>query len=89
VLDIVKDVAEYIKIGKGKRLSASQLLDQFMFPPRQQHQKASLLSGGEQRRLSLLLTLIENPNFLILDEPTNDLDIMTLAMLEDFLLAYT
>lgn len=89
VLDIVKEVATSIEIWWGKRVTAKQMLDKFMFPPRQQHQKAQLLSGWEQRRLTLLLTLIKNPNFLILDEPTNDLDIMILGMLEDFLLAYT
>jgi ATP-binding cassette subfamily F protein uup len=89
VLDIVKEVATSIEIWWGKRVTAKQMLDKFMFPPRQQHQKAQLLSGWEQRRLTLLLTLIKNPNFLILDEPTNDLDIMTLGMLEDFLQAYT
>ena len=89
VLEIVKNVATSIAIGWGKRVTAKKMLDQFMFPPKQQHQKAALLSWGEQRRLTLLLTLIQNPNFLILDEPTNDLDIITLAMLEDFLLTYT
>lgn len=89
VLDIVKEVATSIEIWGWKRVTAKQMLDKFMFPPKQQHQKASLLSWWEQRRLTLLIMLIRNPNFLILDEPTNDLDIMTLAMLEDFLLAYT
>ncbi len=88
VLDIVKDKAEYITLGKGKKISASQLLEQFLFSPKQQHQKAYTLSGGERRRLHLLLILITNPNFLILDEPTNDLDIHTLQVLENFLLNY-
>ncbi len=89
ILDVVRDKAEYITIWDGDRLSASQLLDKFLFPPKQQHQKAYTLSWGERRRLHLLCILITNPNFLILDEPTNDLDIETLQILEDFLLAYT
>lgn len=88
VLQLVKDKAEYITIGKGQKLSASQLLDRFLFWPKQQHQKAYTLSGWERRRLHLLQILITNPNFLILDEPTNDLDIHTLQVLEDFLLNY-
>jgi len=88
VLQIVKDKAEYITLGKGKKISASQLLDQFLFTPKQQHQKAHTLSWWERRRLHLLTILITNPNFLILDEPTNDLDIHTLQVLEDFLLNY-
>ncbi len=88
VLEIVKDTAEYITISKGQKLSASQLLDRFLFSPKQQHQKAFTLSGWERRRLHLLTILITNPNFLILDEPTNDLDIHTLQVLEDFLLNY-
>lgn len=89
VLDIVKDVAPYIRQADGKKVSATKLLEQFMFPPRQQHGFAKNLSGGERRRLSLLLVLLENPNFLILDEPTNDLDIDSVQVLEEFLLAYT
>ncbi len=87
VIDYVKEVAEYITIGKIK-LSASQLLERFLFSTKQQQAKLFSLSGGERRRLHLLVTLIANPNFLILDEPTNDLDLMTLAVLEEFLLAY-
>lgn len=89
VIDVVKDVAEYITIWGGKRLSAAQLLERFLFDAKQQHQKAYTLSGWERRRLHLLTILISNPNFLILDEPTNDLDIHTLQILEDFLLSYT
>ncbi|USN54659.1 MAG: ABC-F family ATP-binding cassette domain-containing protein [Candidatus Peribacteria bacterium] len=88
VIDVVRDVAEYITIANGKRVSASQLLELFNFSPEQQRQRAYTLSGGEKRRLHLLTVLIANPNFLILDEPTNDLDIMTMTVLENFLLAY-
>jgi len=88
VLQIVKDKAEYIMVGKWQKLTASQLLDKFLFSPKQQHQKAHTLSGWERRRLHLLTILITNPNFLILDEPTNDLDIHTLQVLEQFLLNY-
>lgn len=85
VLDIVKEVAEYIKLDNGSEVSASQLLNQFLFPPKMQHNYVGKLSGGEKRRLQLLRVLMANPNFLILDEPTNDLDIMTLNVLEDYL----
>ncbi|MEQ9403244.1 MAG: ABC-F family ATP-binding cassette domain-containing protein [Cyclobacteriaceae bacterium] len=85
VLDIVKEVAEYIKLEDGSEVSASQLLNQFMFPPKMQHNFVGKLSGGEKRRLQLLRVLMANPNFLILDEPTNDLDIVTLNVLEDYL----
>ncbi len=88
VLQLVKDKAEYITIWKWQKISASQLLERFLFNPKQQHQKAYTLSGWERRRLHLLQILITNPNFLILDEPTNDLDIHTLQVLEDFLLSY-
>ncbi len=88
VIDVVKDIAEYITIWWWKRLSAAQLLEQFLFDAKQQHQKAYTLSGWERRRLHLLTILIANPNFLILDEPTNDLDIATLQILEDFLMKY-
>lgn len=88
VIDIVRDVSEYMMTGSGKQLSASHLLERFMFPPQQQHQRAHTLSWGEKRRLHLLTILIQNPNFLILDEPTNDLDIETLNILEEFLLGY-
>ncbi|MEP5612636.1 MAG: ABC-F family ATP-binding cassette domain-containing protein [Cyclobacteriaceae bacterium] len=85
VLDIVKEVAEYIKLDNGSEVTASQLLNQFLFPPKMQHNFVGKLSGGEKRRLQLLRVLMANPNFLILDEPTNDLDIMTLNVLEDYL----
>lgn len=87
VIDVIKDIAEYLPIGKGT-LSASQLLERFLFVPSQQHNLVSTLSGGERRRLYLLTILMKNPNFLILDEPTNDLDILTLQVLEDFLLDF-
>lgn len=85
VLDIVKEVAEFIKLEDGSEVSASQLLNQFLFPPKMQHNFVGKLSGGEKRRLQLLRVLMANPNFLILDEPTNDLDIVTLNVLEDYL----
>jgi ATP-binding cassette subfamily F protein uup len=85
VLDIVKEVAEFIKLEDGSEISASQLLNQFLFPPKMQHNFVGKLSGGEKRRLQLLRVLMANPNFLILDEPTNDLDIVTLNVLEDYL----
>lgn len=85
VIDVLKDIAEVIEMADGKKLSASQLLTYFMFPPKTQHTFVSKLSGGEKRRLYLLTVLIKNPNFLILDEPTNDLDLLTLNKLEEFL----
>ncbi|WP_424963055.1 ribosomal protection-like ABC-F family protein [Ekhidna sp.] len=85
VIDIVKEVAEYIQLEDGSKVSASQLLNQFLFPPKMQHNFVGKLSGGEKRRLQLLRVLMANPNFLILDEPTNDLDITTLNVLEDYL----
>jgi ATP-binding cassette subfamily F protein uup len=88
VLDVVRDVAPYIKQADGSKLSASKLLERFLFSPQQQHRVVRYLSGGERRRLSLLLVLVEHPNFLILDEPTNDLDIHTIQIVEEFLLAY-
>ncbi len=88
VIDVVKEVAEVIKLADGSELTASQLLNQFLFPPKVQYQNTTYLSGGEKKRLQLLRTLMANPNFLILDEPTNDLDIYTLAVLEDFLLNF-
>jgi ABC transport system ATP-binding/permease protein len=87
VIEVVKDIAEYLPIGKGQ-LSAAQVLERFLFDYGQQYQYASTLSGGERRRLYLLTVLMKNPNFLILDEPTNDLDIMTLQVLEDFLVDF-
>ncbi|MGI4803669.1 MAG: ABC-F family ATP-binding cassette domain-containing protein [Janthinobacterium lividum] len=85
VIDTIKNVAEYITMADNTLLSASQLLTQFLFPPKKQHGFISNLSGGEKKRLQLLMILIKNPNFLILDEPTNDLDTDTLNVLEDFL----
>ena len=85
IIDIVKDIAEIIPLEKGKKITASQLLEKFLFPPKQQYTYASKLSGGEKKRLYLLTILMSNPNFLILDEPTNDLDIKTIQILEDFL----
>lgn len=88
VIDVVTDVAEYIKMADGKTITASQLLTHFLFPPNKQYGMISNLSGGEKKRLHLMQVLIQNPNFLILDEPTNDLDIDTLNVLEDFLLNF-
>ncbi|MEO9477861.1 MAG: ABC-F family ATP-binding cassette domain-containing protein [Cyclobacteriaceae bacterium] len=85
VLDVVKEVAEVIKLSNGSEITASQLLNQFLFPPKMQFNVVGKLSGGERKRLQLLRVLMLNPNFLILDEPTNDLDLMTLNVLEDYL----
>ncbi len=85
IIEIIKDIAEHIPLANGSSLSASQLLTRFNFPPNVQFSYAHTLSGGEKRRLFLLTVLMKNPNFLILDEPTNDLDIVTLQTLEDFL----
>ncbi|WP_019949083.1 ABC-F family ATP-binding cassette domain-containing protein [Hymenobacter aerophilus] len=89
VIDIVKEVAEVVELANGDVLTASQFLSLFLFPPAQQYTLVSKLSGGEKRRLQLLRVLIKNPNFLILDEPTNDLDLGTLNILEDFLLHFS
>ncbi len=88
VIDVVKDIAEVITTGTGESISASVLLTYFEFPPATQYQPVYKLSGGEKRRLQLLQVLIRNPNFLILDEPTNDFDIKTLNILEDYLLGF-
>ena len=88
VIDVIRDIAEYIPMEKGQKLSAPQLLERFMFNRKQQQVYVSQLSGGEKRRLYLLSILMTNPNFLILDEPTNDLDIITLNVLEDFLMNF-
>jgi ABC transport system ATP-binding/permease protein len=85
LLDIVKEVAEVVTVAGGATISVSQFLTKFGFPPKQQHTPIAKLSGGERRRLQLLMILIKSPNFLILDEPTNDLDIVTLNTLEEFL----
>ena len=88
VLDIVKDIAEVVKLGSGQTITASAFLTLFLFPPSKQHDLVSKLSGGEKRRLQLLKVLIQSPNFLILDEPTNDLDVTSLNVLEEFLLNF-
>ena len=88
VIDAIRDIAEVITYGKDQVYTADQLLAHFMFPYKMQHQPIALLSGGEKRRLYLLTVLVTNPNFLILDEPTNDLDLLTLQKLEDFLKGY-
>ncbi|MCW3083841.1 MAG: transporter related [Bacteroidetes bacterium] len=88
VIEVVKDIAEFIPLADGSKLSASALLTKFLFPPDVQYGFVSKLSGGEKRRLFLMTILIKNPNFLILDEPTNDLDIVTLSVLEDFLTGF-
>ena len=88
VIDIIKEYGEYIPLTKGKIISAGQLLERFLFDRKKQHDYVEKLSGGELKRLYLCTVLIQNPNFLILDEPTNDLDIVTLNVLENFLLDY-
>ncbi len=85
IIDEVKQIAEYVTLGTGEQVSVSKLLDMFLFPPSVQYTPVQKLSGGERRRLQLLKVLVSNPNFLILDEPTNDLDIDTLNVLEEFL----
>ena len=85
VIDVVKDIAEYIDMGGGKHFSASQFLQYFLFTPEQQHNYVYKLSSGERRKLYLYTVLMKNPNFLVLDEPTNDLDIVTLQILEEYL----
>lgn len=89
IIEVVKDIAEIIPLEKGKKITASQLLERFLFPPKQQYTQVSKLSGGEKKRLYLLTILMSNPNFLILDEPTNDLDIKTIQILEDFLMEFS
>jgi ATP-binding cassette subfamily F protein uup len=88
VIEVVKEIAEVIETSKGNSMTASQFLQYFMFPPEMQHALVVNLSGGEKRRLYLLTVLIKNPNFLILDEPTNDLDLLTLYKLEEFLMNF-
>ncbi len=88
VIDAVREIAEIVELKDGRTISASQFLEHFMFPPEAQYKMISKLSGGELRRLHLLTVLIRNPNFLILDEPTNDLDLFALNKLEEFLLGY-
>ena len=88
VIEVVRDIAEYIPLEKGQKLTAESLLEKFLFPRAQQRVYVSQLSGGERRRLYLLTILMSNPNFLILDEPTNDLDVLTLNVLENFLMDF-
>lgn len=88
VIDVVRDIAEVIEMGDGSKLTASQFLQHFLFAPETQHNFVAKLSGGERRRLYLCTVLMRNPNFLVLDEPTNDLDIVTLNVLEDYLAAF-
>lgn len=85
VIDVVRDIAEYVDFGSGRHLSASQFLQHFLFTPEQQHNYVYKLSGGERRKLYLCTVLMRQPNFLVLDEPTNDLDIVTLQILEEYL----
>ena len=85
VIDVIKNIAEYIDFGGGRHITASQLLQHFLFTPEQQHNYVYKLSGGERRKLHLCTVLMRNPNFLVLDEPTNDLDIQTLQVLEEYL----
>lgn len=85
VIDVITDIAEVIELGNGKRLTASQFLQHFLFTPETQHSYVYKLSGGERRRLYLCTVLMRNPNFLVLDEPTNDLDVVTLQVLEEYL----
>jgi len=88
VIDVVQNIAEVIDLGGGKKLTASQFLSHFLFPPSRQQDFVHKLSGGERRKLYLCTVLIKNPNFLVLDEPTNDLDIVTLNILEDYLINF-
>jgi len=88
VIEVIKEFGEYIPLTKGRQISAGQLLERFMFDRKKQYDYVEKLSGGEQKRLYLCTVLIQNPNFLILDEPTNDLDIVTLNVLEEFLLDF-
>ena len=85
VIDVITKIADYVDLGSGKKLSASQLLQYFLFTPEQQYNYVYKLSGGERRKLYLCTVLMQNPNFLVLDEPTNDLDIVTLQILEEYL----
>jgi ATP-binding cassette subfamily F protein uup len=85
VIDVITAIADYVDLGSGKKLSASQLLQYFLFTPEQQYNYVYKLSGGERRKLYLCTVLMRNPNFLVLDEPTNDLDIVTLQILEEYL----
>ena len=88
VIDVITDIADYIDLGRGRHITASQFLQYFLFTPEQQHNYVDKLSGGERRKLYLCTVLMKNPNFLVLDEPTNDLDIPTLQVLEEYLEDY-
>jgi ATP-binding cassette subfamily F protein uup len=88
VIEVIREFGDYIPLTKGRQISAKQLLERFLFDSKKQYDYVEKLSGGEQKRLYLCTVLIQNPNFLILDEPTNDLDIVTLNVLEDFLLDF-
>ena len=88
LIDVIKDIAEVISLGKNREMTAGQFAEYFLFPREMQYNYVSTLSGGEKRRLYLMTVLMKNPNFLILDEPTNDLDIMTLNVLEEYLLGF-
>jgi ATP-binding cassette subfamily F protein uup len=88
VIEVVQEIAEEIELDKGQKLSPAQLLERFLFDRDKQYNYVSTLSGGERRRLYLLTVLVQNPNFLILDEPTNDLDLLTLNVLEEFLMDF-
>ena len=88
VIDVVRDIAEEVNLGDGRKMGVSQFLQHFLFPPEKQHNYVYKLSGGERRRLYLCTVLMRNPNFLVLDEPTNDLDIVTLNVLEEYLQAF-
>ncbi len=88
VIEVVKDIAEYFELKKGKKISATQMLERFLFPREMHYQRVDKLSGGERKRLHLIEVLMQQPNFLILDEPTNDLDLPTISVLEDFLAGF-
>jgi len=88
VIEVIREFGDYIPLSKGRKISASQLLERFLFDKKKQYDRVEKLSGGERKRLYLCTVLIQNPNFLILDEPTNDLDIVTLSVLENFLLDF-
>jgi ATP-binding cassette subfamily F protein uup len=88
VIDVVRDIAEVVDLGNGQKMTASQFLQMFLFSPSQQYDFVGKLSGGERQRLHLCTVLMRSPNFLILDEPTNDLDIPTLNVLEDYLMNF-
>ena len=88
VIEVIKEFGEFIPLTKGRKITAGQLLERFLFDRKKQHDFVEKLSGGEQKRLYLCAVLIQNPNFLILDEPTNDLDVITLNVLENFLLDF-